>query len=185
MSKFLLALNIFAVSAFLAMVVGVSQAQAGTSPSEPPDRADCNNLCDITPATECPVMTAGKCACPDDGSICNGTGGDDIICGTFHGQDILAGKGDDIVCAGDGADKVHGGRGCDDLQGEDGDDILHGCHCADRLTGHAVVATPTTDDCYGNWGDDVFHNCGGIEKFGKTDDHKTKGECVSEGCRND
>jgi Ca2+-binding RTX toxin-like protein len=178
MNKFLLALSIFAVSAFLALVVGVSQAQAGNGPSVAPDPADCDELCDGV-SDSCDGATT-PCLCDTD--PCEGTEGDDVICGSGSGEEIRASFGDDIVCGRGGNDTLLGGFGCDDLQGEGGMDTLQGGHCADSLDGGAAAEG---DTCKGGFGADSFTGCDLSMSEGQPGDHRSQGECVSAGCGND
>ncbi|MGB7292947.1 MAG: hypothetical protein WBD99_12310 [Thermodesulfobacteriota bacterium] len=156
MSRLKIVLSIFAVSAFLALVVGISQAQAGVAPAP----VDCGAIvCDID--------------CPGGGADCFGTDGDDIICGSDDAESIFAGKGDDDVCAGDGNDVVHGGFGDDAINGEDGDDTIQGGWGDDNMAGGAgddTILAGRCDDavdggegsevagdtCLGGWGLDIF-----------------------------
>ena len=157
MSRLKIALSIFAVSAFLVLVIGISQARAGVVPN-----VDCSG---------CP----GGIACPGGGASCFGTAGNDIICGSATVDVIFAGKGSDIVCAGNGADVIHGGYGDDDLDGEGGadeifggwgedliqgggsDDEIHGGRCADLIDGEGGYG----DECHGGRGTEgaSFDNC--------------------------
>ncbi|MEM7075932.1 MAG: Hint domain-containing protein [Pseudomonadota bacterium] len=79
-----------------------------------------------------------------------GTGGDDVIDGTYvdgdgnstgTGDDLVrAGGGDDIVTATDGADTIIGGGGADTLSGGAGDDVIAGGN-----DGAAPVVSETLD----------------------------------------
>ena len=74
---------------------------------------------------------------------CEGTDGDDVICGDDDGQTIFARAGNDIICAGDGNDIVFGGAGNDDIAGEGGNDMISGEEGNDSMaggTGHDVLA---------------------------------------------
>ena len=163
MNKFLLVLSIFAVSAFLALTVGVSQALAGLPPT-------CTIIC---------AAVSGACDGTNDSCLCEvaecfGTSGPDWMCGDAKSQVFHGGRGDDIICGRAGDDTLHGGWGLDDLRGEDDNDTLHGGHCADILDGGD--GGTNDDSCFGGWGDDSDTECES-NKEGKDVDHKSQGNC--------
>ena len=98
----------------------------------------------------------------------DGTGGDDLIDGSYTADpegdlvdagDNLDGDNDDSVQAGDGNDTVYGGAGDDTVQGGDGDDLLDGGAGDDELSGDAgddtLVGGAGADDLEGGAGQDV------------------------------
>jgi len=110
---------------------------------------------------------------PGDGTRCNGTPGDDVICGDSGVNSISAGKGNDIVCGDDGGDTLRGGHGCDYLLGEGDDDTLQGGLCRDRLDG----GLPTNaDTCRAGWGMDAANvGCETVNNPGQPGDHPKSG----------
>jgi len=191
MRKFLFSLVSLSFFAVFYLVVFSSNVEAGLScppnQSIAPTPVTCGVVCPASPVAICPALNASDtCNCPGASADCFGTDGDDIICGSDTGEEIFAGEGDDIVCAGDGDDILHGGWGCDDLQGEgDADDggigdDLRGGHCADSLIGDT---DDDADDCRGGWGADDIDECAGINKPGKTCDHKKDRGCDSSFCQ--
>src|SRR5919106_2081609 len=71
-----------------------------------------------------------------------GTGANEVIIGSDHGDYIDGGGGHDVICAGKGGDTVVGGTGNDRVFGEKGDDSIGG--------------DAGTDNLYGGEGDDVL-----------------------------
>ena len=158
MSRLKIALSIFAITAFIALGLGVSQAQAGL--------ALCNtdNCCPSEdPSYNCTIVCSAE-----PGGLCTGdegTSGADVFCGSKVADTINAGGGDDIICSGFGDDVVNGGYGADDIYsgwgedtiyGEGGDDKILGGRCGDDIDGG-----DDADECYGGRGNEItkFDNC--------------------------
>lgn len=162
MCKLYSILSIFVLTVIIGIGIGVSSANAGSTPQ-------CNSMdCTI----ECPTPA------PDGSIICEGTSGNDIICGTYSADpDIIdAGKGNDTVCGFDGDDEIEGGKGMDNifggngddfvdggmdndtLNGEAGDDIVEGGKGEDNITGGDGDET-NGDECYGGPQTDTFAGC--------------------------
>ncbi|MDX3978687.1 MAG: putative Ig domain-containing protein [Shinella sp.] len=97
---------------------------------------------------------------PDDGTIFNGTSGDDIIVGT---------TGNDTIYGGAGNDKLYGGAGNDVLYGGTGNDVLAGGSGNDRLFGGAgndtIFGGAGNDTVYGGAGHDTLFGGAGNDKL--------------------
>ena len=148
MSRLTIALGIFAITTFIALGLGVSQAQA-----------DCQYL---------------ACTINCGGGDCFGSPGDvdDVICGTAGVDNIFAGKGSDTICAGNGGDFIFGGFGDDLIDGEGGADLIQGGWGEDDIDGGSgddtidagqcndiVEGGANPDTCTGGLGDDTITGC--------------------------
>lgn len=89
-----------------------------------------------------------------------GTGGGDVLTGTFEADEIYgrggadfidAGKGADFVLGGGGNDIIDGNKGSDTIYGGSGDDTIFGGAGDDFLSGDVGADTLT-----GDGGDDTF-----------------------------
>jgi hypothetical protein len=147
--------------------------------------------------TFCPYA---YCTIECTGGNCEGTPGNDVICGSqgsdtiygYGGADcIRSGQGVDIVYGGDGDDCIYGGIGSDSLFGGDGNDqieggwgfdtvfgdggdydLLDGGQCNDRLQG----GTGSSDYCFGGTGNDWdWYDCETIEEGKET--NQSSGKC--------
>jgi len=72
-----------------------------------------------------------------DGTLVEGTSGNDNLTGTIQGDLILGYGGHDTIIGQPGADVLDGGEGNDNLQGEAGNDVLIGGLGNDNLAGHS------------------------------------------------
>lgn len=103
---------------------------------------------------------------------CEGTKGDDVICGTDQPDFIKGSFGDDTICGGAGGDTILSGWGDDTVFGEGGGDFILSGHCNDTIDG----GDDTETACQGGLGDDSISNCDGIEDFGQ-ETSETGGNC--------
>jgi len=146
MSRLKITLSIFAITAFIALGLGVSQAQAGLVGCSTANCCQGYN-CDIV----CSSLTGGRC----DGTD-GQTGGTDVFCGSKLADTINASGGDDLICGGFGDDIINGeygdddiysGWGQDDIDGGSGEDYIEAGRCGDIVDGGY-----DDDVCYGGRG---------------------------------